>query len=103
MDLHIVEEDFRIRQDYIFELDYFQNRNFNSYILRKIAKEHNNQILTGYQCFINNLPTSLEFYVFLSYKSTSKSEIERMKELLFPISNYRPDVSLNTLFNRIGD
>ncbi|MEC1717792.1 toll/interleukin-1 receptor domain-containing protein [Schinkia azotoformans] len=88
-------------QDFIIEFDYFENRNLIMDLLGKIADEHNN--LTGFQIFINSIPTSLEFYVFLCYSSNSTKEIDSMKELLFPYGKYRPDLSFNLLFERIRE
>ncbi|WP_226701147.1 toll/interleukin-1 receptor domain-containing protein [Priestia aryabhattai] len=89
-------------QSFIIEFDYFKSRNFIFYLLSKIESEQSRNRLTGYHVFINNIPTSLEFYVFLSYEGNSKDEINKMKELLFPVGTYRPDLSLEELMNRLS-
>ncbi|MFF2596463.1 toll/interleukin-1 receptor domain-containing protein [Priestia megaterium] len=89
-------------QSFIIEFDYFESRNFIFYLLSKIEAEQSRNKLTGYHVFINNIPTSLEFYVFLSYEDNTKDEINQMKELLFSVGTYRPDLSLEELMNRLS-
>lgn len=90
-------------QDFIIEFDYFKNRKYVFILLDRIAKEFSNQKLTGYQVFINNIPSSLEFYVYLCFDVQAEEELSRMKNMLFPIGIYRPDLSLDLLFDRMGE
>ncbi|MGO4694433.1 toll/interleukin-1 receptor domain-containing protein [Paenibacillus sp. 2TAB26] len=92
-----------MRKDFIIEFDYFKNRNKTISLLNKIALSHSRDVLTGFSIFINNIPSSLEFYVFLSYECNPNNEIEEMKDHLFSVGLYRPDISLDTLFKRMSD
>lgn len=91
-----------MRRDFIIEFDYFKNRDETFNLLNKIGINQCRDVLTGFSVFINNIPSSLEFYVFLSYEGNPNNEIEEMKDLLFSIGLYRPDIALETLFKRIG-
>jgi hypothetical protein len=92
-----------MRRNFIIEFDYFNNRKIILDFLNKIAVNHSRDVLTGFSVFINNIPTSLEFYAFLSYEKNPNNEIEEMKDYLFSNGIYRPDISLETLFSRIAD
>ncbi|MDY8045215.1 toll/interleukin-1 receptor domain-containing protein [Paenibacillus polymyxa] len=92
-----------MRRDFIIEFDYFRNRDKTFSLLNKIENSHSRNVLTGFSVFINNIPSSLEFYVYLSYECNPNNEIEEMKTHLFSEGLYRPDISLGTLFNRISE
>lgn len=92
-----------MNRHFVIEFDYFNKRENVFKCLSKIAKKQSVNTLTGYQIFINNIPTSLEFYVFLAYEGNSENEITEMKDLLFPLGIYRPDISISTLLYRMGD
>jgi len=87
---------------FVIEFDYFNNRKeiFDSL---KIISNQSEQILTGFNVFINNIPSSLEFYVHLSYDGNLNNEIDQMKNLLFSKGIYSPDISLNILMDRISE
>ena len=92
-----------MRQDFIMEFDYFKNRYFIFSFFNKIIKEVSRKKLTGCQIYINNIPTSLEFYVSFCFDKDSEIEIEKMKAMLFPIGIYRPDISQRLLLKRLGE
>lgn len=92
-----------MEQDFIIGFDYFNNRSHIFDLLGELADRHSINKLRGFQIFVNNIPTSLELYAYLSYDSNANQEIEHMKELLFSVGEYRPDLSLSVLINRIGN
>ncbi|MFD1989950.1 toll/interleukin-1 receptor domain-containing protein [Paenibacillus nicotianae] len=92
-----------MNQDFIFEFDYFKDRIKNFKLIGEIADKHVYPKLKELRIYINNVPSSLEFYVHFSYDSNALREIEQMKEVLFSKGKYRPDFSSELLFMKIGD
>lgn len=90
-------------QDFIIQFDYFENRNQIFDLFAEIADAHEYPALKQFQIYVNNIPTSLEFYAHLSYASDALKEINYMKELLFPLGKYRIDLSSTSLFEGLGD
>jgi hypothetical protein len=84
-------------KDYIVEFDYFNNRDKVINTLARMVDEQDVNSLKMVQVFINNIPSSLECYVCFSYSPKATREIEQMKELIFSLGNYRPDLSLGKL------
>lgn len=90
-------------QDFIIEFDYFENRIQTFNLLGRIADLHTYPTLREFRVYINNIPSSLELYVHLSYAPNAFKEIEWMKELLFSLGTYRPDLSSKLLFFKQSD
>lgn len=92
-----------MNMEYIWEASY-EKREAGIKAMKVLLDEQPTNVLQGAAFYVDNNPYNFEFYILVSYSTSSDAYIERMKEIFTNWGiKYRPDLTNSNLLAQLGN